>query len=241
MFLPMEPARPAPIKPESARHRLLQAALGVIRAKGYSATSVDELCAAAGVTKGAFFHHFASKEALAVAAAEFWSETTGALFAAAAYHDHDDPLDRVLGYIDFRGTLLNGPVEAFTCLVGTMVQEAFATSPAIRAACEASISDHASKLETDIAAAIARYGVSGVSAESLALHTQAVLQGAFILAKARGGAEVAADSVRHLRNYFTLLFRSAPPSPRSRDLGEPRQTTAVVIGSRNHETGGARQ
>ena len=89
------PDTPLPLeKPASARTRILQAALGAIRAKGYSATSVDELCAAAGVTKGAFFHHFASKEALGVAAADYWSKTTGALFAAAPYHANADPLDR---------------------------------------------------------------------------------------------------------------------------------------------------
>ena len=44
------------------------------------------------------------------------------------------------------------------------------------------------------------------TAKDLALHTQAVLQGAFILAKAKGGAEVATDSVDHLRRYVELLF-----------------------------------
>ncbi|MDB5482099.1 MAG: transcriptional regulator, TetR family [Caulobacteraceae bacterium] len=194
-------------KPYNARDKLLAAALGVIRAKGYSATSVDDLCRAAGVTKGAFFHHFESKEALAVAAADFWSETTGALFASASYHDHADPLDRVLGYIDFRAGLLSGPIQSFTCLVGTMVQEAYA-SPAIREACEASIWGHASTLEADIKAAMALYRVTGVTAPSLALHTQAVLQGAFILAKAHGGPEAAAESVAHLRRYVTLLFKT---------------------------------
>jgi predicted enzyme related to lactoylglutathione lyase/AcrR family transcriptional regulator len=203
----MGASKTIPTKPETARGKLLQAALGTIRAKGYSATSVDELCAAAGVTKGAFFHHFPSKEALAVAAADYWSETTGALFASAPYHRHADPLDRVLGYIDFRAGLLEGPLETFTCLAGTMVQEAFSVSPAIRAACEASIFGHARTLEADIAAAMERHGVSGVTARSLALHTQAVLQGAFILAKARGGADVATDSVAQLKRYFILLFR----------------------------------
>jgi TetR/AcrR family transcriptional repressor of nem operon len=203
--------RPPPVPKvptENARTRLLRAALGVIRAKGYHATSVDELCTTAGVTKGAFFHHFESKEALAVAAAAFWSETTGALFASAPYHDHEDPLDRVLGYIDFRAALLNGPVEQFTCLVGTMVQETFSTHPAIRAACEASISEHAHNLEADIAEVMTRAGVTGITARSLALHTQAVLQGAFILAKARGGPEIAAENVSHLKRYFALLFGS---------------------------------
>lgn len=196
---------------DSAASKLLQAAIGVIRAKGYSATSVDDLCSAAGVTKGAFFHHFASKEAMAVAAAAYWSDITGALFAAAPYHHHADPLDRVLGYIDFRADLLTGPVEAFTCLAGTMVQEAFAISPAIRDACNACMTDHARTLEADIAAAMEQHGVTGVSAPSLALHTQAVLQGAFVLAKARGGPEVARDSVAHLKSYVRLLFRISRP------------------------------
>ena len=47
------------------------------------------------------------------------------------------------------------------------------------------------------------------SAESLALHTQAVLQGAFILAKAKGGATIAADSIDHLRRYVELLFKNS--------------------------------
>ncbi len=193
---------------ETAKTKLLNAALTVVRTKGYSATTVDDLCAAAGVTKGAFFHHFASKEGLAVAAANYWSDITGALFASAPYHVHKNPLDRVLGYIDFRGALLLGEVPEFTCLVGTMVQETYDSSPAIRAACEASISRHAATLEADIAAAIKSYGVKNVTAASLSLHTQAVLQGAFILAKAKGGPAIAAESVTHLRRYFELLFKS---------------------------------
>lgn len=39
-----------------------------------------------------------------------------------------------------------------------------------------------------------------------ALHTQGVIQGAFILAKATGGAEIAADSIEHLRRYIEMLF-----------------------------------
>lgn len=196
----------AAVKP-SARSKILSSALAVIRAKGYAATSVDDLCAAAGVTKGAFFHHFKSKEDLAVAAADFWSETTSALFASAPYHVHREALQRVLAYIDFRKIILIGGVPEFTCLAGTMVQETYETNPAIRDACARAIFDHAERIETDIAAAIAERGIDPPwTAASLALHTQAVLQGAFILAKARGGAQVAADTIDHLRRYVELLF-----------------------------------
>ncbi|HVZ27171.1 MAG TPA: TetR/AcrR family transcriptional regulator [Rhizomicrobium sp.] len=198
-------------KQPNARQKLLNAALSVIRTKGFSATTVDELCAAAGVAKGSFFHHFKSKEALAVAAADYWSEMTGAFFASAPYHQHPDPLDRVLGYIDFRKQIIAGPLPQFTCLVGTMVQEVYDTCPEIRDACEASIVSHAAKVEADIEATMERYNIKPVwTAKSLALHTQAVLQGAFILAKATGSVEIAAASVDHLRRYVELLFRRQP-------------------------------
>lgn len=192
-----------------ARQKLLASALSLIREKGYSSTSVDELCAAAGVTKGAFFHHFRSKDALGVAAANHWSELTGAFFETAPYHQHGDPLDRVLGYLDFRKAILRGEIAEFTCLVGTMVQEVYDTSPDIRRACDASISAHVARIEADIAAAMRRYRIRAPwTAASLALHTQAVLQGAFVLAKAKADVAVAAASIEHLRRYIELLFQT---------------------------------
>lgn len=187
----------------------------LIREKGYSATSVEELCAQAGVTKGAFFHHFESKEALAVAAANRWSEISESFFQTAPYNQHRDPLDRILGYLDFRKAQLKGQVAEFTCLAGTMVQEVYRTHAGIREACDASISSHAAELEAEIAKAMKLYGIRAKwSAQSLALHTQAVLQGSFILAKAKGGPEVAAASLDHLRRYIELLF--AAPKRMSR-------------------------
>jgi len=199
-----------------SKTRLLDAALRVIRAKGYSATRVEDVCTAAGLTKGSFFHHFKGKEDLALAAAEHWSTTTGALFRAAPYHRHADPLQRLLGDLEFRKELLRGEPAEVTCLAGTMVQETFETHPAIRDACGRSIADHAVTLEADIAAAMRERNLTpDWTAKSLALHTQAVLQGAFILAKAQcgaaggeagAGAAIAADSIDHLTRYLELLF-----------------------------------
>ena len=101
-------SRPTKLTPErgNARTRLLEAARDIIRQKGFAATSVDDLCQSAGVTKGAFFYHFKTKDALGVAAANYWAETTSMLFAAAPYHEPKDPLDRVLAYLDFRKAII---------------------------------------------------------------------------------------------------------------------------------------
>jgi len=206
MTLPTLPSSPAP-----SRSRLLDAALRTLREKGYNATTVDGLCAAADVTKGAFFHHFRTKEDMAVAAAEHWSTVTAQLFARAAYHDRADPLDRVLGYIDLRASLIHGAAAEFSCFAGTMTQEIFLSHPTIRQACSESIISHAATLEEDLAEAIEKYrpGI-GLTARGLAIHTQTVLQGAFVLAKATDDPQVAVDSVLHLRRYFELLFGSKP-------------------------------
>ena len=196
-----------------SKTKLLNAALQVIRTRGYSATTVEDICNAAGVTKGSFFHHFKGKEDLAISAANYWSEMTSGLFESAPYHAHVDPLDRVMGYIDFRKAILQGTLPEFTCLVGTMVQETFDTAPAIRDACERSISSHAATVAVDIAEAMKVHNIQADwTAESLALHTQAVLQGAFILAKAKGKAQIAGDSVDHLRRYVEMLFGIRAPN-----------------------------
>src|SRR5690625_2512356 len=193
------------IKPNSrgdTRTKLLKAARDIIRARGFAATSIDELCTAAGVTKGAFFHHFRNKEALGIAAAAHWAETTSDLFAEAPYHSHDDPLDRLIGYIEFRKEIIAGDPADFTCLVGTMAQEIYGSHPAIRDACASSIFSHTAALEPDIAAAMESHGIKAEWAPaSLAAHMQAVLQGAFILAKATGKREIARESLDHLRRY----------------------------------------
>jgi TetR/AcrR family transcriptional repressor of nem operon len=190
-----------------SRDKLLDAAIHLIRSRGYTATRVDDICAAVDLSKGSFFHYFASKEDLALAAAARWNEQTSGFFASAPYHQPSDPLERILAYIDFRKSLLHGELPEFTCLMGTMVQETYETSPLIREACDFSISNHAATLEADISEAIQKYKLQpSWTAASLALHTQCVLQGAFILAKAKQGPATAQESVDHLRRYVEMLF-----------------------------------
>jgi TetR/AcrR family transcriptional repressor of nem operon len=129
------------------------------------------------------------------------------LFSTAPYRAVADPLERLLGYVDFRIAILRGDLAQFTCLLGTMVQEAYQTHPAIRAACDRHISDHAAEVAKDIAQAKARYAPDAPwSAESLGLYTQATIQGAFILAKAKHGPDVAVECLGHLRRYLEMLF-----------------------------------
>lgn len=198
------------------RRKLLDATLHVVRAQGYAGASVDDICREAGVTKGSFFHHFKSKDELAVAATEHWAGVTGNLFATAPFRVVADPRERVLAYIDFRASLIQGELSDFTCLLGTMVQETFDTHPGICEACNVAILTHARTVEQDLAEAKRRYAPKASwDPGSVALFAQAAIQGAFILAKAQHSPGAARDTIAHLRNYVASLLPSAERATKS--------------------------
>ena len=197
--------------------RLLNAALHVIRSKGYAATTVDDICHKAAVTKGSFFHHFKSKDELALAAAEYFGTTTGGLFAEAPYRKLKDPLDRLLGYVEFRAEILRGELPDYTCLFGTLVQETYATHPAIRAACDQGMSAHIAELTRDVEAARLLYAPKASwTAESVGYFIQSVLQGSFIFAKVKQSPGMVHESLEHLRRYLSILFNQPSITNRKR-------------------------
>ena len=211
-------------KPSKAR--LLDAALHLIRSKGYASTAVDEICHEAGVTKGSFFHHFKSKDDLALAAVAYWRAMTEGLFAGAPYHDAADPLDRILGYLDFRASILTGELADYTCLLGTLVQETYATHPEIRAACELALSAHIAELTRDAEAARLLYAPGASwSAESVGNFMQAVLQGSFIFAKAEQSPAVIRQNLELLRRSLRGLFQ---PEMHAGTKKKDHQTTAAT-------------
>lgn len=191
-----------------SKTKLLDAALQVIRAKGYAATTVEDICNQAGVTKGSFFHHFKSKDDLALSTTAHWEAMTEGFFATAPYHNPDDPLDRLLGYVKFRGAILTGELPDYTCLLGTLVQETYATHPDIRAACDRGMSRHVAELTRDVVAAKKLYAPKARwSAESVGYFIQSVLQGSFVFAKAKQSPDVVRDNLDHLQRYLESLFK----------------------------------
>lgn len=204
-----------PDTPDSSRKRLIAATIDLVRAHGYASTRVEDVCARAGVTKGSFFHHFESKEDLAIEAARAWGENAVELFAHGPYMSESDPRARLLGYVSFRRDLISGHIREWSCYAGTTLQETHETYPALREACAQSIEVHLAQLTAMIGEVLEKHPVAGLQAESLALHIQAVLQGAFVLAKGRQDSQVAIDCIDHLYRYVEMLF---PRSTRKKRL-----------------------
>jgi TetR/AcrR family transcriptional repressor of nem operon len=195
----------------STREKLLDSAVQLMLVKGYTATSVDDICSTAGVTKGSFFHYFKGKEELAIAAlGHYWSVRWRAL-EGGPFHAISDPLARLYRYVDFISEMLQQPDVPASCLFGNLSQELSATHPAIREQCQWGFAQWADSLEGDLSAAQARYAPAApFDPRSIAEHFIAVYEGALILAKAKQDVTIITQHLQHFKHYLALLFGQLP-------------------------------
>ena len=197
----------SPTKPASTRDRLLDAAMGLMLEKGYSATGVDDVCRAAKVTKGSFFHYFKTKEDLGKAVLDRFYQVMQAKAAQSPHFKKDDPLERVIGWMDFASDQSRDPQSLRGCLLGTFCQELCQTHEAIRKECELKFGDWTGNLRRELDQAVDRHKPQApIDTAGLAGHMVACLQGAIILAKAKRDGRPIRDAMGHCKAYVRSLF-----------------------------------
>ncbi|HKB41203.1 MAG TPA: TetR/AcrR family transcriptional regulator [Gemmataceae bacterium] len=196
-------------QPDSlTRQKLLDAAQELMLARGYTATSVDEICATAGLTKGSFFHYFAGKEQLGKAVAQRFYTSWQEMSRAAPFRHKKNPLQRVFGTVDFFIETSRAPGWK-GCLLGTFIQELSESHPRIREVCAARLGELADDFRQDLDEAKAKYAPRARwDTRSVSEHLMAVAQGAVILAKARQDRQAFAESLEHFKEYLKRLFEA---------------------------------
>jgi TetR/AcrR family transcriptional repressor of nem operon len=192
-----------------AREQLLAAGIDLFRRLGYVATTVDEICARAGVTKGAFFHHFDSKEALAEACLQRWDCQAAAMEEAAPFQAIDEPLEKVIGYMDFYIGLFEDPGLLKSCLAGTTVQEVSETHATLRQAAQACFV-HAERRFKALLDDACRSRRGRLDTASLATLWMAAIQGSLVLYKASRDESVLGGNLRHVKEYIRTQLAGGP-------------------------------
>ncbi len=190
----------------ATKEALLETAQGLMLSKGYSATSVDDICTAANLTKGSFFHYFSNKEDLGKAVLERYVLSMFNLARNAPFSKQSDPLQRVYGYIDFMIKLAKDPARRSGCLLGNFAQVLTDTHPEIRAQCAGHFKLWSDILKQELDAAKALYKVKGIDTGTLADHFIALFEGSLMLAKTRQDVDVVANNLHHFKNYLKSIF-----------------------------------
>jgi TetR/AcrR family transcriptional repressor of nem operon len=191
------------------RETLLEVARRQMLSRGFAATTIDDICAGARVTKGAFFHYFRTKDDLGRAVLQHHCQAVGRAYAGADFAASADPLQRLHGYIDLTIELCRDPIRD-GCLVGAFAQELSDTHPAIRADCCQAFEQWTQGLRAMLDDVARRYRPrEPVDTRSLADHFIAVFEGALVLGRVRGDAAAVRQSLDHFRRYVTSLFAAA--------------------------------
>lgn len=194
------------------RERLLDAAQAMINDQGFAATSIEKVIDQVGVTKGAFFHHFKSKNSLARALIERFAQQDNDLLAAKMQQAEklsDDPLQQVL---IFAGLMLEvaehldeephpGCLFASYCYESGLFDDE--SMEIIRDALEKWRIAIVEKLKKAHERHPARIDVDW---DSLADMVTVALEGAYVMARVFPGRAIFSHQVRHYRNYLKLLF-----------------------------------
>jgi AcrR family transcriptional regulator len=163
---------------EATRRAVLAAARSSFGRKGYAQTSVDEIAAAARVTKGAVYHHFADKEALFRAVhAEVEAEAQAR--AGAARDPKESPIDQIVAVVDaYLDVALDEEIRRITLIDGPALLGLEPDGPADQQA------GH-EEVRLFIATAIARGQIVDLDPDLLAhLIGGLALQGGLLIARA---------------------------------------------------------
>ncbi len=192
--------------PEETREDLVQATVRLILRQGFAATRVDEICGEAGVTKGAFFHHFKSKEEIGEAAIEWWGRMGCEVYAPAWDDVEGDPLERLHRMLDIMSGFTERE-EACVCVVGMMSQEAAQSNPIFRAAADRELVHWTTRVAglLDQAKQVHPPAVDFDSV-TLAWFLNSLWQGSMLVAKTHGDAALIRSNLQLARQHVDTLF-----------------------------------
>jgi TetR/AcrR family transcriptional regulator, transcriptional repressor for nem operon len=198
--------------PVETRRKLIDAAVRLLLHQGFAATTVDQICAEAGLTKGSFFHYFDTKEAIAEGAVAAFSEMGMSLYAPALAAV--DPLERLYRLLDIMGGLVVQSENPIACLVGMLSQEMSLTHPAMRQACVGHMNAWLAMVaELLVAAKAAHPPRVDFDPEQVAWLLYSLWQGSMLIGKAQAKPELVVSVVRQGRAYIESLFAADGPTP----------------------------
>lgn len=187
----------------NAKDKLLDAAVRLMQARGYSATTVDELCEAAGVAKGSFYHFFGSKEDLAVAALDHYIARNSAILMNGSFREEADPRKRCLAFVDHVRRNA-GRLWEHGCMLSAFSVELSGGSPRLQKRVAALFTGIAKNLEPLFAPLAGR---GGGDAAQLAEQFLLSVEGGVALAKGYDQPERIERSLKYFRAVLESLCR----------------------------------
>ena len=186
-----------PSMPRTGRERLIAAAVELFYRSGFGAVGIDQVIAAAGVTKSTFYKHFDGKDDLMVAAVQRRDEWESQAWTRAVRRlAGDDPRRQFLAMLDVLDIWFNDPDFGGCMFLNTAAEFPNPLDPVHRAAAA-----HRRRTRDEFRDLALAAGATGAGAETFADCFTTVIEGALVLRQTHGrndAARAVRPAVEHL-------------------------------------------
>lgn len=173
--------------------------------KGYPATTVDEICEKAGVSKGSFYHAFPSKEELGLVLLEWYHQGGREKIFDGPFNEVQDPRQKMLAFVDHMDKLAK-ELWGNGCLLANLGMELAETNPRIRTRISKLFKKLEARLELIFLPAACGNGNKGhATAKELAEQFVVMLEGSIVLARVNKDWKVVTRGFRNFRNHLEAL------------------------------------
>jgi AcrR family transcriptional regulator len=194
------------------RSRILDFAHDAVIAKGFDATSIEEIAAAAEISRAGFFYHFPDKNALARSLIERHMETEAALFdglEARAAQLSDDPLQQALIFLRLLAELLQDMPNGYPgCIVASAAYQDRLFDAEVQALNRQAVLAWRLRFRARLDAIVARHPPrEPVDLDALSDMVNTVIEGGIVLSRALREPHMIVGQVLLMRQYLKLLFQ----------------------------------
>lgn len=190
---------------QTAKEKIITAAQQLMVGQGYTATTVDEIVASAGVAKGSFYHAFESKEVLALAALQDYFKRGMGVIGAGNYRKEPDPVRRLYGFLDYVEEK-SASLWRHGCLLGSITLELADSYPSLIDKVDELFLEMEARITQLFQPALEVRGIKSPTGEELARHMLVVIEGAIIMAKSHRKAGYLQESLKHFRAYVEAIM-----------------------------------
>ena len=199
---------------EQTRRRILEVAQEAILAKGFDATSIEEIVAGAEITRSGFFYHFRDKNELARALLEASIEQDRAILSDVFRRGHelsDDPLHAFLVGLKLFAELMDDMPNGHPgCIVTTVCYQQRLFDREVRALNRQAVLNWRAHFLAELEAVAERYPPKApVDLVALADLLSTTIEGGIVLSKALGEPKLLGQQIMLQRAYVKLLFSPA--------------------------------
>lgn len=191
------------------RTKILDTAQSLMLREGFHGVTVDRLIAEAGISKGSFFYHFASKDDLPAALLEnFLASQVQAVHEVLSRAETQEltPKEKIMQVIDgVEAVFTHGACGQPGCVMAAFSYQLMDQYPALREVSQAALEGW----QEAFGQLFAPLCQDADTARELALHFMALLQGANVVARIENSADAVHGAIKHFKLYLTLLNSQA--------------------------------